>query len=221
MEPTSLSLSAAFILGFTYGAGACNIACLPYLGPVFFATESGGLKQAWRRVTPFSVGRLVGYACAGLLAGVLGDLLADTLQQTGLRWLLGLATFWVAISLFRAKRGAHKPCATTRKTPNRRFGLGTGLFVMGLGMAFNPCAPLSALLLAAATAGSALSGLGLGLAFGAGAVILPTLIFSIGVAHFASELRANWGRWRPHLEYASAGMMLLMGVGTWMGWITP
>jgi hypothetical protein len=59
------------------------------------------------------------------------------------------------------------------------------------------------------------------LSFGLGAVLLPTLLFTVGVAHFATELRAQLGRWQNPIAYASAGMMLVMGVGTFMGWITP
>ena len=219
IDTVTLTAGAAFSLGFTFGAGACNIACLPYLGPIFFAGESG-IKKAWPKVTIFSIGRLTGYALVGLLAGSLGDLLEQYLAETGLRWLLGLATLSVAISLAFSSRKKHKSCLSGYKSKSK-FALPGGLFFMGLGMAFNPCAPLSTLLVAAATTGSAITGLSLGLAFGVGAVVLPTLIFTFGVAHFAAELRANLGRWQTHIEYISAAMMLLMGIGTFMGWITP
>ncbi len=219
IDTVTLTAGAAFTLGFTFGAGACNIACLPYLGPIFFAGESG-VKKAWPKVTIFSLGRLTGYAIVGLLAGSLGDLLEQYLAETGLRWLLGLATLSVAIAMAFNSRKKHKSCLSGYKSKSK-FALPSGLFMMGFGMAFNPCAPLSTLLVAAATTGSALTGLSLGLAFGVGAVVLPTLIFTFGVAHFAAELRANLGRWQNPIEYLSAAMMLLMGVGTFMGWITP
>ena len=42
LEPVSLSFGAALLLGLSFGAGPCNIACLPYLGPVFLS-RGGGL----------------------------------------------------------------------------------------------------------------------------------------------------------------------------------
>ncbi len=92
---------------------------------------------------------------------------------------------------------------------------------MGTGMALNPCAPLSTVILAAATTASALAGFSLGLGFGLGAVIVPTLTFSLGVAHFGSQVREHLGQWRPALENASVGLLLLLGTGTALGWITP
>jgi sulfite exporter TauE/SafE len=67
LEPVVLSFGAALLLGLGYGAGPCNIACLPYLGPVFAATE-GGIRGAWRTLLPFSLGRITGYALLGGLA---------------------------------------------------------------------------------------------------------------------------------------------------------
>ena len=37
VTPLSLGFGAAFLMGLAFGAGPCNIACLPYLGPVFLS----------------------------------------------------------------------------------------------------------------------------------------------------------------------------------------
>ena len=57
----TLTFGAALLLGLGFGAGPCNIACLPFLGPVFVAS-GGGVRRAWRVLLPFSLGRLTGYA---------------------------------------------------------------------------------------------------------------------------------------------------------------
>ena len=93
------------------------------------------------------------------------------------------------------------------------------LFFMGMGMALNPCAPLTTVILGAATTASALAGFSLGLGFGLGAVAIPTLIFTFGVAHFGLQLKKHMGRWSGALETTSVGLLLLMGAGTAMGWI--
>lgn len=96
-----------------------------------------------------------------------------------------------------------------------------GLFLMGMGMALNPCAPLTTVILASATTASVTAGLSLGGGFGIGAVAFPTLIFAFGVAHLGTQLREHMGRWRGALENTSVGLLMLMGTGTAMGWITP
>lgn len=92
---------------------------------------------------------------------------------------------------------------------------------MGLGMALNPCAPLSTIILASATAASLTAGLSLGIGFGLGAVIIPTLIFAFGVAHFGMQIRQQIGDRRIALENLSVALLVLMGIGTATGWIAP
>ena len=71
LDPVSLSFGAALLLGLSFGSGPCNIACLPYLGPVFL-TNSEGVRGSWRTLLPFSLGRLTGYALLGTVAGAAG-----------------------------------------------------------------------------------------------------------------------------------------------------
>jgi sulfite exporter TauE/SafE len=92
---------------------------------------------------------------------------------------------------------------------------------MGLGMAFNPCAPLSTIILAAATSASLLAGASLGMGFALGAVLVPTLIFAFGVAHFGHQIRLHLAQHRIALENTSIGLLLLIGCATALGWINP
>ena len=75
------------MLGFSYGSGPCNIACLPYLGPVLM-NSSEGIRGAWRTLLPFSLGRLSGYVLLGSGAGALGLLVQDWIAQPWVHWLL-------------------------------------------------------------------------------------------------------------------------------------
>src|SRR5690606_32634170 len=95
-----------------------------------------------------------------------------------------------------------------------RAGLPGGLFLMGAGMAFSPCAPLSAVLLAASAVGSAAGGLALGLSFGLGAVLIPALVFGLAVAHLGSELRIHLARWQRVLERGAAILLIALGTAT-------
>ena len=233
LEPVVLSFGAALLLGLGYGAGPCNIACLPYLGPVFAATQ-GGVRGAWRTVLPFTLGRISGYALLGGLAGGIGLLVEDWLASPWVRWLLGLATVLVALSLLfrRRQRCSKASCQTTpeatlqpaSKQPGKQHGrplLPGSLFLMGLGMALNPCAPLTTVVLASATSASIISGISLGTGFALGAVFVPTWVFIFGVAHFGEQIRHHLSHYRGALENTSVALLIVTGTATAMGWITP
>jgi uncharacterized protein len=233
IEPVVLSFGSALLLGLGYGAGPCNIACLPYLGPVFAATD-GGIRGAWRTLLPFSLGRLSGYTLLGGLAGAFGLLVEDWLAAPWVRWVLGGATLLVGLSiLFRRNRSAcARPCASPqvappetnpakRPAPGLEKALPGSLFLMGLGMTLNPCAPLMTVVLASATGASILTGLSLGGGFALGAVCMPTLLFAFGAAHFGNQLRQNLSRHRVALENTSVALLMMTGTATALGWITP
>jgi len=231
IEPVTLSFSAAILLGLSFGAGPCNIACLPYLGPVFMATDQS-MRDSWRILLPFSLGRMFGYALLGTAAGWAGLLVQDWIDEPWVRWVLGGATMLLALSiLWQQRKNKPASCSVKNNTPNNEAVLSvTGkntplmpgaLFGMGAGMALNPCAPLTTIILAAATTANAVAGMSLGLGFALGAIIVPTLIFATGVAHFGSQIRLHLKNWRGALEKTSVALLLLLGFGTAMGWIVP
>jgi sulfite exporter TauE/SafE len=222
MEPLSLTLGAAAVMGLSFGAGPCNITCLPYLGPVFLTEQ-----RRWQIVGLFSAGRLTGYALLGAIAGLFGQSLEAFLDASWGTWLLGLATVLMGVALWR--KGGAPSCKSSAQhsaqrvefidAPTTRATGNGGLLFMGLGLALNPCTPLSALLLAAAASHSVVLGSGLGLAFGLGAVLVPALLFGLLVAHFGNEVRAHLGRWQPRLTRAAAVMLIMLGFATVMGWV--
>ena len=232
MDIVQLTIPAVLLMGLAFGAGPCNVTCLPYLGPVLLQGE--GVKSSWKILVPFTLGRLTGYSSLGLIAGLAGQLLVDWLQSSLAGWILGLAAIAVGIRLF-VKRSDNTAChsispqqqtihfhkqASTQPTATKSL-LPGALFLMGVGMALNPCVPLATVLAAAATGGSMLLGVSLGLSFGVGAVILPTLFFGILIAHFGTELRNNLGQWKHHIEKFSGSLLILLGLATTAGWIQP
>jgi sulfite exporter TauE/SafE len=228
LSPVSLSFGAALLLGLSFGSGPCNIACLPYLGPVFL-TNDQGIRQAWRTLLPFSLGRMTGYALLGGMAGWAGLLVEDWIASPWVGWLLGGASVLVALSLLwrRGKPGCFKQDRPQTMQVQLKTNaaasptLAGGLYLMGMVMALNPCTPLTTVILAAATSASLLAGLSLGLGFGLGAVLIPTLVFAFGVAHFGSQIRGYLSEYRTTLENLSIGLLILLGTGTALGWIAP
>ena len=231
MDAITLTLPAALITGLAFGAGPCNVTCLPYLGPVFL--KGDGVRRSWHILLPFTLGRLSGYTSLGLFAGMAGQAITEVLQSSAAGWILGLAAIAVGLSLFRSNRKAsscssHAPQSneqvvefTGSDTSQTKTLMPDALFMMGAGMALNPCVPLTAILAAAAASGSAIAGLSMGLAFGIGAIVIPTFVFGLLIAHFGSELKQQMGNWSKHIGTVSGSLLILLGIATIMGWVQP
>jgi len=219
IEAATLGIGAAMVMGLAFGAGPCNITCLPYLGPVLLGADS-----SWRVILPFSLGRLFSYSVVGAAAGRFGGLSRQYFDGELGAQLLGVAT--IAMGLWMLLRaGGGRRCSKSSSSqqtvavmfrPPKRFTL----FAMGAGMALNPCAPLVTVLMAAALTGAAGSGLALGLAFGLGAVLIPTLVFAYLVSQLGRQIRRHLSQWRQRLEQGAGTLLMVLGGATLMGWVT-
>lgn len=219
IEQTLVTLPLAMALGLVFGFSACTISCLPYLGPVFLASE-GGIRQSWRTVLPFSLGRLSSYAGLGLAAGIAGQYIGNGVGASSVRWVLGCAAIMVGLALLlRQRPGRSCAAPAPAQQPLRHMArpdapqtlMPGGLFLMGAGMALTPCAPLGTVLFSAATTASAGHGLALGLSFGLGAIALPALVFGVGVAYLGSRLREQLRHWRHGVQRLSAVLLIVVG----------
>jgi thiol:disulfide interchange protein DsbD len=229
----------ATALGLFFGLSACTVSCLPYLAPVFLASD-GGIRRSWSIVLPFSLGRLFSYGSLGLAAALAGRYLGDSPAGEAVGWISGMAAILVGGALLLrsapgcggacaspaasgkvdSMEGAHPeplvhvPLHASRRDPAARALLPGGLFLMGAGMALSPCAPLGTVLFSAALLGRAADGLALGLAFGLGAIVIPSLVYGIGVAHLGTRLRQQLASWRAPVERLSAGLLVVAGIAT-------
>jgi uncharacterized protein len=218
---TALGLPMAMALGLLFGLGPCLVSCLSYLAPVFLGV-GGGMRRAWQLLLPLALGRLTAYLALGTLSGALGQWLADGIAGNTGSLLLGCATVMIGGALLlRSLASATNVCghATNSVQPLQRATplpprplLPGGLYLLGLAVAVNPCAPLGLVLGAAAASGNALHGAALGLAFGSGAVAVPTLIYATGFAYCSERLREQLGRWRPRVERLGAVLLILVGL---------
>jgi sulfite exporter TauE/SafE len=229
IEQTLVSFPMALALGLVFGMGACTIACLPYLGPVFLAS-GGGVRHAWRILLPFSIGRLSGYASMATLAGVVGYYLEGAItDELQVRSVVGCATILIGIALWmrgpKVAACSNGNSSQSVSVPLQQIGvtasqdrvprplLPGGLFLLGVGMTLTPCAPLGAVLFSAAATASPWHGLMLGLGFGVGAIIIPSLLYGIGVAYLGARLREQLQHRQLMLIRLSAGLLILSGVG--------
>lgn len=221
VEAVVVGLPMALGLGLVYGLGPCLISCLPYLGPVFLANERG-IRESWRIVLPISLGRLTVYSVFGCISGWVGQKVLENIDARMVQITIGVATLMVGIALFLRLK-TRSGCATAHPSaisPIRRMErlekpqkiLPVGLYLMGVGMALNPCAPMSVVLVSAAATGDAVSGGMLGFSFGLGAIAAPAIVYGLGVAYFGQQLRGKLGCWLPRLEKASAVLFVFVGV---------
>ena len=106
MTPVDMVVGApmAAALGFAYGMGPCLISCLPFLGPVFLASD-GGIKKSWKIVLPLSLGRLTAYSAFGALAGTLGHYVKDSIATDFIRIVVGCAALMIGLALLLRKTG--------------------------------------------------------------------------------------------------------------------
>jgi len=230
IEQTLVTLPMAAVLGLVFGMGACTLACLPYLGPVFLASD-GGIRRSWRILLPFSLGRLGGYATLATAAGALGQYLGGQIAEAAqVRALIGVAAILIGLALWQRRAGTaachagaaghndEQPLQRVESAHATLPGRGRpllpgGLFLLGAGMTLTPCAPLGAVLFSAAVAASPWHGLLLGLGFGLGAIFVPSLVYGVGAAWLGARLRGQLQHHRAALTRLSAALLVLTGVG--------
>lgn len=226
----------AFALGLVFGMGPCLLSCLPYLGPVFLGHDLP-VRRSWRVLLPVGLGRMTAYASLAALAGWMGQALSDPVPAASIHLALGAATMMIGAALVLRRRSscgavaapaggpqvvrwhASRPGSASTTSASRPLMPG-GLYLMGIGMALTPCAPLGIVLFSAAALGGVGTGLALGLSFGLGAVTVPSLFFGIGVSYLTRQLRQQLQSWLPRIEWACALLLILVGarqvLAVWM-----
>ncbi len=225
MIPVDMVVGApmAAALGFAYGMGPCLISCAPFLGPVFLAND-GGIGKSWKIILPLSLGRLTAYGMFGAVVGAFGHYVKGMVVSDTIHIVIGCAVLMMGIALLL--RRPAQACATPQVQPLQRMDkaqaprtlLPGGLFLMGVGMALSPCAPLGIVLFSAAMSGSAAGGLLLGASFGLGAIVIPALFYGIGMAYLGTRLREQLRNWRPAIERVSALLLVAVGISNLARW---
>jgi cytochrome c biogenesis protein CcdA len=181
--------------------------------------HDGGIRQSWKIILPLSLGRMTAYGTFGLLVGLAGHYVNNTLSDSSIRGMIGCAVLMMGFALLLGKTG---PCGISwgkarmgqckNTTENHRVLLPGGLFLMGVSMALSPCVPLGIVLFSAGASGSAAGGLLLGVSFGLGAITVPALFYGIAMAYMGTRLRNELQNWRPLIERISALLLIAVGV---------
>lgn len=206
--------------GFTHCAGMCAPFVLAQAGAAAGRGEGVLARLSGAALLPYHLGRMLGYATLGALAGGMARLVTEA---SGPRWLLAALLLAAALLMaaqatarlperWRPARLLHLPALPL---PGARLGALVGRLVdapgravsgwraVGLGLALSalPCGLLYAALAGAAATGSALAGAIAMAAFVAGTV--PALV---GVALMGRLFLRRAG---PGLRLAGAGLFAL------------
>ncbi len=212
MELLLSSMLATFIIGLSFGAGACMFTCIPTLGVMLLAQDIDAKEvahQTWR----FNAGRMSAYTALAAISGLLGASLTGLLNMAYANWIFAVMLLVSAVILWRKGRVAG--CSGGAGKEVR-----AGLFGMGLAMGLRPCAPLAGVMAAAAATGSVSSGVLLGLSFGAGAIIVPQVVFGIGMGMAGREIRSQLVGRQQQLARVGSSILAVVGVGVGMGWVS-
>ena len=195
--------AALFLAGLAGGVTHCAGMCAPFVlaqaGALADRSASGGMvaRLSGAALLPYHLGRMLGYAALGALAGGTAGLVT---QLSGLRWLLAALLLGAALLMaaqaagllperWRPARLPHLPAllSASGRGPGERLSALVGWLLaapggwrgVGLGLALSalPCGLLYAALAGAAATGSALAG-----AIAMAAFVAGTIPALVGVA---------------------------------------
>ena len=212
MEILFSSMVATFVIGLSFGAGACMFTCIPTLG-VMLLSQDIDAKEVARQTWRFNAGRMSAYALLTSISGLVGASLVGLLDIAHANWIFAAMLLFSAVVLWR--KGKVVGCSGGARQQVR-----AGLFGMGFAMGLRPCAPLAGVMAASAATGSLASGLLLGFSFGAGAVVVPQIVFGIGLGKAGSEIRSQLVGRQQQLARIGSSVLALVGVGVGMGWVS-
>ncbi len=212
MEILFSSMVATFVIGLSFGAGACMFTCIPTLGVMLLAQDIDA-KEVSRQTWRFNAGRMSAYALLASVSGLAGASLVGLLDVAHANWIFAAMLLFSATVLWRKGRVAG--CSGGAGKQVR-----AGLFGMGFAMGLRPCAPLAGVMAASAATGSVTSGLLLGLSFGAGAIVVPQIVFGVGMGMAGSEIRSQLVGRQQQLARAGSSVLAAVGIGVGMGWVS-
>ncbi|MBK7536914.1 MAG: sulfite exporter TauE/SafE family protein [Myxococcales bacterium] len=236
LTASAVAASAPALGGVAPGLAAVLVAslvgslhCVAMCGPLAALHHGGSAKQRWRGVALHQLGRALGYAGLGVVAGLAGkmvDLAGAALAVQRAAMVIaaaGLAAWGVmlAVTALRARKAARATSASAAPVTGASSFFGRGLVklrtrpparrALGLGLlnAVLPCGWLWAFVALAAGTGSALLGASTMLAFWLGT--MPALLGATALATpLLARVRSRWPLVTAALVMSLAGAALLL-----------
>ena len=204
VAPLAVGLASIWVLGLTVGLTACTATCLPFMGALVVGGEQSAIG-AFRQTGAFALGKVLAYAVLGAAAGYLGEVLLDVVEGDLGHWMIGGVSIIAGVLLVYGHKAAHG-CRTSRLLG------GAPPLALGFVLSFVPCAPLAALLAAAALGGDVGHGLAMGVVFGLGAAVTPLFVVMPLLGRLGRELTAENPRLLSALRWTGAGVLVALGL---------
>ena len=206
-----------------YGVTFCTLTCSPFIAAYVVGTDRGTRRGVWLSLL-FNGGRIATYGLLGVVVGLAGAAFLG--EAAFARW--GAPAFGglvVAIGVWIAVRRRASGCACGREA-SMAERLGSRLrpggegnregyaALMGVLIGLVPCPPLVALLVFAATYGSAATGLVLGIVFGVGPLLSPMLLVAAAAGWFSDRIATEAPLVRGGVSRVAGVVLVALGVWT-------
>lgn len=216
MPELFLLLISASLLGL-FGSGHCLGMCGGLMSALSLTLSTEPPRRRLSLLLAYNMGRIVSYGLAGLLAGSLGWILANSPFTMGLRWIAALLLIslgvylagWNAFLINRLEGMGQKLWRLIQPVATRFLPINTlpRALLVGALWGWLPCGLVYSTLLWAASQGNALYSLLLMLAFGVGTC--PALL----VTGWAAE-RLNFWLKQRHIRQTMGILIILFGLWT-------
>ena len=216
----SVTFFSLFIIGLSYGATACMFSCMPFLAPLLM-TSSNSFYESSKVVVPFSLGRIFSYTLIALAASFSSVMIKSVLDNNSIfQILLGSFTVLMGILILVKAFRIEKSCGSSSFTEEKKPKSAFGLFVIGVLVSLNPCAPILTLITLSANTISISSAFLYGLFFGLGAVFVPFLFYTFFVGNIFRGLIEQFKKYIKFIEIFAASLLILTGVMVFAGKIS-
>ncbi len=206
-----------FIIGLSYGATACMFSCMPFLSPLLI-NNSNTTRESLEIILPFSIGRIVSYSLLAIFAYLSSSLVKNILNDNDIfTTILGTSTILIGLFLFNKSLKSKKLCKKNfsfiKKTKFDKFGL----FLIGITISINPCAPIMALLAVTVNSTNFINALFLGLFFGLGAVFFSIIFYGFILSKLIKGLMFQFSSYKLWIERFAAMFLVLVGLSVLNG----
>lgn len=202
--PQAVGLLSIWVLGLSVGLTACTATCLPFMGALVVGGGQSPLS-AFRQTGAFALGKVLAYALLGAAAGTLGEVLLDVVEGNLGHWLIGGVSILAGGFLVYGHKAA-QGCSTSRLFQS------APPFALGFVLSFVPCAPLAALLAAAALGADPVHGLAMGVAFGLGAALTPLFVVVPLLGHLGREMVNGHPKLLVGVRWTGALILVALGL---------
>lgn len=209
-----------FIIGLSYGATACMFSCMPFLSPLII-NNSNNTKQSLGIILPFSIGRIVSYSLLAIFAYLSSTLVKSILNDNYIsNTILGISTITMGVFLIYKSFNSVNLCKKNLTFMNKSKFNKFGLFLIGITISINPCAPIMALLAITANSTSFINALSLGLFFGLGAVLFSIIFYGFLFSKIIKGLMLQFSSYKIWIERFAAIFLILVGLSVLNGILT-